>query len=133
MLAQARLKLDAMDPHAKEDIGKFQTKLLKVDKQLDRVLKEKQFHGKQYESIKDDFKQVLSKKKALQSTLLHIIDQYDATLNQMVHLRLVLERESKSHALYQPDDLFSKPSKPNKALKNNLAIIEQTMAQIQNS
>ena len=42
LLAQARLKLDAMDPHAKEDIGKFQTKLLKVDKQLDRVLKEKQ-------------------------------------------------------------------------------------------
>ena len=32
LLAQARLKLDAMDPHAKDDIGKFQAKLLKVDK-----------------------------------------------------------------------------------------------------
>lgn len=48
LLVQSRLKLSQMDFHAKDDIQKFQDKLLKVDKQLDKILKEKQIKCKEY-------------------------------------------------------------------------------------
>ena len=38
ILAKTKEKLDAMDPHAKEDINKFHNKLRKIDKQVDIVL-----------------------------------------------------------------------------------------------
>jgi hypothetical protein len=69
-----------MDPHAKEDINRFQEKLRKVDKQVDVFLMDKLNSGKEYASSKDEFLQIVSKKKALQSTFVHIIDQYDNTL-----------------------------------------------------
>ena len=55
VLAQARQKLDAMDPHAKEDINRFQEKLRKVDKQVEVFLMDKVNSGKEYASSKDDF------------------------------------------------------------------------------
>jgi len=44
-----------MDPHAKEDIQKFQEKLLKVDKQLDKFLKDKSNRNKEYRIAKDEY------------------------------------------------------------------------------
>ena len=55
VLAQARQKLDAMDPHAKEDINRFQEKLRKVDKQAEVFLLDKVTSGKEYASSKDEF------------------------------------------------------------------------------
>lgn len=44
-----------MDPHAKEDINRFQEKLRKVDKQVEVFLMDKVNSGKEYASSKDDF------------------------------------------------------------------------------
>ena len=83
VLIESRLKLNQMDFHAKDDIQKFQDKLLKVDKQLDKILKEKQGKCKEYRQVKEDYTTVISKKKALQSTFMHIMDEYDVTLKKM--------------------------------------------------
>ena len=83
ILIESRLKLNQMDFHAKDDIQKFQDKLLKVDKQLDKILKEKQGKCKEYRQVKEDYTTVISKKKALQSTFMHIMDEYDVTLKKM--------------------------------------------------
>ena len=99
VLIQARLKLDQMDPHAKDDITKFQEKLLKVDKHLDRFLKEKQVKCKEYKQVKEDYAQAVSKKKALQSTFMHIMDNYDTSLREMATFQKTLEEESKKAAI----------------------------------
>jgi hypothetical protein len=64
----------------------------------------------------------------------YIIDQYDNTLKQMSYLRSLLENESKSQALYQPQVTFNigvgkgpSPSKP----QVHFAIIENTMSEIE--
>ena len=54
-----------MDPHAKEDIQKFQEKLLKVDKQLDKYLKDKSLKNKEYRVVKEEYFSAIQKKKAL--------------------------------------------------------------------
>ena len=84
-----------MDPHAKEDIQKFQEKLLKVDKQLDKFLREKSHRNKEYRIVKDEYFSAIQKKKALQKTFMVIMDQYDRTLRDMAKLQLTLENESK--------------------------------------
>lgn len=56
---------------------------MKVDKQLDKILKEKQGKCKEYRQVKEDYTTVISKKKALQSTFMHIMDEYDVTLKKM--------------------------------------------------
>ena len=101
LLVQSRLKLSQMDFHAKDDIQKFQDKLLKVDKQLDKILKEKQLKCKEYRQVKEDYVQVISKKKALQSTFMHIMDQYDISLKKMERYQNLLEKESQKAAMLE--------------------------------
>ncbi len=87
-----------MDPHAKEDIARYQEKIQKLDRALDRSLKDKVEKGKEYRQVKTESPEASCKKKALQSTLLHIIDQYDTTLKRMSGLQSVLEAESRKQA-----------------------------------
>ena len=85
-LIEAKLKLDQMNPHAKLDIQRYQDKILLVDKRLDRILKEKLNKGKEYKQVKEEYVQVISKKKALQQTFFCIIDAYDTSLQEMASL-----------------------------------------------
>jgi uncharacterized protein (DUF3084 family) len=68
------MKLDALDPHAKDDISRFQQKLKKVDKQLQKLLEEKATKNKEYRCLKEEYLSTIQKKKALQSTFMHIMD-----------------------------------------------------------
>ena len=85
-LIEAKLKLDQMNPHAKLDIQRYQDKILLVDKRLDRILKDKLNKGKEYKQVKEEYVQVISKKKALQQTFFYIIDAYDTSLQEMASL-----------------------------------------------
>lgn len=53
-----------MDPHAKEDIQKFQEKLEKIDKDLDKINKMVLASHVDYYAIKEEFQQLLDKRSA---------------------------------------------------------------------
>ena len=100
-LYEAKLKLDQMNPHAKLDIQRYQQRILSVDKKLDLILKEKISKGKEYKQVKEEYVQVISKKKALQQTFFYIIDAYDTSLQEMASLQLVLQTETRYQTLQQ--------------------------------
>jgi len=67
-LEWAKKTLDKMDPHAKEDIQKFQEKLQKVDRELDRHNKVQLTASVDYLQIKEEFNTLNDKKNALEET-----------------------------------------------------------------
>lgn len=57
-----------MDPHAREDIKKFQEKLTNIDKDLDRQNKLVLASNLDYYAIREEYNTLNDKKKALEST-----------------------------------------------------------------
>ena len=55
VLVNAKKKLDQMDPHAKEDINRFQAKIYNVDKNMDSILHLKSLRKKEYQIFKEEY------------------------------------------------------------------------------
>ena len=64
-----------MDPHAKEDIQKFQEKLERIDKDLDKQNKLVLATHVDFYAIRDEFSQLNDKRKALQEAFACLNDQ----------------------------------------------------------
>ena len=74
---------------------------MKVDKLLDGLMKDKSANSLEYRQIKIDYNKVISKKKALQKSLLKIIDDYDTSLKMNAQLQTELENEEAMQVLYK--------------------------------
>lgn len=71
-----------MDPHAKEDIQKFQEKLEKIDKELDKQNKLVLATNVDFYAIKDEFTQLNDKRKAYQEAFTCMNDQMKSKKQQ---------------------------------------------------
>jgi uncharacterized FlaG/YvyC family protein len=60
----AETVFEKMDPHAKEDIQKFQEKLEKIDKELDKFNKQVLTTHVEFYAIKDEYTTLMDKKAA---------------------------------------------------------------------
>ena len=54
-----------MDPHFKDDIKKFKSKLANIDKSIDTQLAPKMSMMKEYRQVKEEYSAAVSKKRAL--------------------------------------------------------------------
>ena len=64
-------------------------------------MKDKSANSLEYRQIKIDYNKVISKKKALQKSLLKIIDDYDTSLKMNAQLQTELENEEAMQVLYK--------------------------------
>jgi hypothetical protein len=84
----------------KQHVTKYQEKLFKIDQGLDKMMSDKQEMMKEYYDSRDEYFQSIGKKKAIQSTLLHLIETYDLSLIEMARLRTLLDQESQTIILF---------------------------------
>ena len=73
-------KLDKIGPYSKQQIASFQSKILDLDRGLQKLLPEKQQRGSELTGETNKLKQLVLLKKGLQEKLLALLEAYDLNL-----------------------------------------------------
>jgi hypothetical protein len=68
LLEKTSQDLQRLDPHAREDVIKFQQKLEKLDRDLDRQAKLLQVYNLDYYAAREEYRTITDKTKAIRST-----------------------------------------------------------------